>query len=135
MLHTFSHLDLRQNLILFRLMIRRNQPPDGGTHDFGGAVAEKLFRPAIPTGDEAVQIFADDGILRKLDNRRQPGTSFLRTPALGDVQQGSQEVIYRAVGVTMARDIEPGVKDGAVLADESFVQFINIPFARQHIIE
>ena len=78
--------DLLQNLfLLVKLPAGRNQPRDGSPHHLTGGVTENLFRPQIPTGDDAVRIFANDRVVREFNNRRQPAQGDFRALALGDV--------------------------------------------------
>src|SRR4029453_6436223 len=55
----------------------RNQKGDGPPHGFLGGVAKQAFCAAIPTGDDAVEILADNGVVRRRDEGGQSGLSLL----------------------------------------------------------
>jgi hypothetical protein len=63
MFQAFAPQDSSQNVILFLLPVGRNQSKDGTSHHFTGRIAKNLLRASVPTGDGAVQVFADDGIV------------------------------------------------------------------------
>ena len=44
---------------------------DGPAHGLGRRIAEQPLGASIPRGDDAVEILADDGVFRRLDDRRQ----------------------------------------------------------------
>lgn len=55
----------------------------GPTYGFGRSIAKEPFRAQVPGGDDALQGFADDGIIGRLDDRGKDGRSFmswLRSP-------------------------------------------------------
>ena len=55
--------------------------------DFAGGVAEQPLRTSVPGGDDAVEILADDRVVRRLDDRRQLGGEVLRALPLGDIDE------------------------------------------------
>src|ERR1051326_7877569 len=67
--------------------IRREQPRNGLADHFGRGVAEHALRADIPTDDAALQIFADNGIVRRLHNSCQKRSCLFRALALSDVAQ------------------------------------------------
>src|SRR6185369_7049004 len=69
----------RQNLRFLIEVIRWNDDGDGLADYFVGGVAEDPFRPLVPTGDDALEGFADDGVIGRLDQRRQPVRRKFRT--------------------------------------------------------
>src|SRR4029434_6024817 len=71
MVHTFATLEPRENVRLFVLAVRRNEHRNGLADGFLGRVAEQTLRAFIPTGDNAVEVFANDGVVRGIDNRSQ----------------------------------------------------------------
>ena len=46
----------------------RNQQGDGLTHRFLGSVTKQAFCAAIPTGDDAIDVFTDDCVIGRRDN-------------------------------------------------------------------
>src|ERR1700761_8267863 len=71
-----------QNVGFLMLQLGRDELGNGLTHHLSGAVAEQALRALIPGGDDAIEIFADDAVLRGLNNSRQAGTR-LHEIALG----------------------------------------------------
>src|SRR6266566_2208680 len=65
--------------------IRWEEEGDRLTHDFLGAIAVHAFCCGIPTDDYAIQIFTQNGILGRGNNRGQVLTRLLCPPAVGDV--------------------------------------------------
>jgi hypothetical protein len=64
MVHTFATLEPPENFRLFLLAVRRNQHRNGLADGFLGRVAEQTLRAFVPTGDNAVEVYADDGVVR-----------------------------------------------------------------------
>src|SRR5471032_2826920 len=60
-----------QRVALFAQALWRDQHSDRPPNGFLGGVAKHLFSRTIPRGDDAVEIFGDDRIIRRLDDRRQ----------------------------------------------------------------
>ena len=53
--------------------------------DLLGGIAEEALRPFVPAGDDAVEVLADDGVVRRADNG---GEKYVRpglAPGIGDV--------------------------------------------------
>ena len=70
-LDALAALDARKICWLLVLALRRNEDGNRLADRLFGLVAEKLLRPVIPRCDDAVQVFADDGVVRKLDDGGQ----------------------------------------------------------------
>src|SRR5439155_14310856 len=70
---------------LFIVALRRDQSGDRFADDFIGSVAKEPFRFFVPTGDHLVEIFADDRVTKRLNDRRQTTVRIFGAPALGDV--------------------------------------------------
>src|SRR5579883_279383 len=66
-------------------LIDRMKQRDVFADDFFGSIAIKSLSSFVPTGDVALQILADDGVFRGLDNRRQFRPHLFRLSALSDV--------------------------------------------------
>jgi hypothetical protein len=66
----------RQNIRLFSETILRNDPQHGLANHFLSSITEQALSPCIPAGDDPVQGFADNGIIRRLDDRGQPDSVF-----------------------------------------------------------
>ena len=52
--------------------VGRDEEKDGGSDHLGRGKAEERFGTAVPARHDAVQVFADDRVLRRLDDRREP---------------------------------------------------------------
>ena len=51
-----------QNFRFLTQAVRRDDNRDGLAHYLGGSVAENPFGPLVPSGDDPIQIFADNGV-------------------------------------------------------------------------
>jgi hypothetical protein len=60
-LDAFPATQARQNVWLFMMTVWRNNYGDWSADGFLCSIAEQMFRAGIPTGDEAVRVFAYDG--------------------------------------------------------------------------
>ena len=71
MLDAFAAANVPEHHVLFGKAVRRDHHRDGLPDGLVGGVAEQLLCAAIPGGDDAVEILADDRIVRRLDDRRK----------------------------------------------------------------
>src|SRR6202012_4300365 len=71
MLDRFSGAKFCQDLILFRVELDRNEAQDGLTHHLLRGITENAPGAFVPGGYDAVQVFADNGVIRGRDNRAQ----------------------------------------------------------------
>src|SRR5678815_3072562 len=62
----------------FRWVVRRGQHRDGMPDSLRGGIAKQALGGAIPTGDDAVRVFADNRVNRGIDNRREMTGNDLR---------------------------------------------------------
>ncbi len=58
-----------QDLRFLVLELRWNQDVDRLADDFRGSIAEEPLRPRVPGLDDAVEVLAHDGVIRRPDNR------------------------------------------------------------------
>jgi hypothetical protein len=63
MVHAFPSSNVLQNAVFLVESVRRNQQGDGLTDRFLSAEAKQSFRATVPTGHDASEIFADDGVI------------------------------------------------------------------------
>ena len=70
MVDLFAAPDLTQNVVFLRLKFGRNDQPDRFTDSLGRRVAEHLLRSWVPRGYDALEGFADNGIVGRVDDRR-----------------------------------------------------------------
>ncbi len=71
MVDAFTGADARDDLDLFRAPVLRNEHRDRLAQRFGFGVAEQSLGAGIPTGNDAVQVFTDDGVIRRINDRTQ----------------------------------------------------------------
>ena len=69
MVDAFAAANPRQDLVLLALPVRRNDAADRSADHFLGGVPEHALRRGIPGLNDAVQILADNGVVRRLDDR------------------------------------------------------------------
>jgi hypothetical protein len=62
----------REHRIFFDLSIVGNEPPDGRSNHFVRGIPEHALGRLVPRQHDPVEVFADDGIVRRLHNRGQP---------------------------------------------------------------
>src|SRR5689334_5763111 len=67
----------REDLGLLAQAVRRDEDGDGVADGFGGAVAEDPLGPLVPSADDALERLADDRVVRRLDDSREPGAKFI----------------------------------------------------------
>ncbi len=72
--------DLREHDVFFAQAVRRDQHRDRLADSVCGRVAEQALSAAIPRGDDAVQILADNRVVRRLDDggESKSGVGWLR---------------------------------------------------------
>src|ERR1700759_659542 len=106
MVDALATSDARQDSALLVLAVVRNDDRDGLPDRLRGRVAENPLRTAVPAGDDAVQVLADDRIVARFDDGGEPAKSLLAVAkrrldllAFGDVDAGRMQVDDRARGV------------------------------------
>ena len=70
---------------LLVLPLRRDDQGDRPADGLLGRVAEQPLGPGVPDRDDAVERLADDGVLGRLDDGRQPRLGLLGPLPVGDV--------------------------------------------------
>src|SRR5690349_782003 len=105
MLDAFSSTDSSQDPLFVILEFRRNHLTNGMPDHFFRRISKNSLCGWIPTGHDAVQVFAYDGIVRGLDDGCQPLRNqkssfdlFRRLLLLVDVQTPAQITLERSVG-------------------------------------
>src|SRR5262249_41656859 len=71
-INSFACANSGQDTRLIIVQLRRNNGCDRLPDDFLCPVAEGAFRGLVPTGDDPVQILADDGIVGGSNDCREP---------------------------------------------------------------
>ena len=64
MVHSFAGVNPIKDLLFFVIAVRRNDDGDRFVDHLVGAKTEKLFGASVPAGDDSIQIFADDRVVR-----------------------------------------------------------------------
>src|SRR6185437_4663811 len=67
MVDALAGADLAEDLVFFIVKPSRDQAKNRLADHLVGGIAEDLARAFIPAGDDALEIFADDGIVRRVD--------------------------------------------------------------------
>ena len=79
-----------------------------------GRVPEEPLRPGVPAGDDPGPVLADDGVLGRLDDRREPDGGLQLPPPLGDVHLDTGHPVRLAGVVEGELPLGPQPVDGAV---------------------
>ena len=90
----------------------------GPADDLFGGVAVQLLGASIPARDRAVEILADDGVLGRFDDRRQPQSYFLFTLLFGDVP-GEAAGMNEVAALPQHAGVDDHVLDRTILAPHS----------------
>src|SRR4030095_5118239 len=85
MLDALTANDSREDLLLLILTFGWNEYRDRLPDGLVGAVAKQTLSAFVPRQDDALQRLADDGVLRRFNDRRQVGAREIRALALGYV--------------------------------------------------
>src|ERR1043165_137120 len=85
MMNALAVADSPENLGHLVPPFRMRQHRDRLTDGFLRRITEDSFRAFIPTGDDSIQIFADDRVIGTLNDSRKPHESGLETLSLADV--------------------------------------------------
>src|SRR3954467_67621 len=67
------------------MQLRRDDGEDRLTDDLFFCPSEDAFGALVPAGNDTVQVFADDGIVRRLHDRGQSQRSFVDVSLLSDL--------------------------------------------------
>src|SRR5579883_3571280 len=109
--------DPRKNFGLFVEPIGRNDERDRFAYRLLGTVSEEALGAVVPSLDDAVEILADDGIVRGFDDRGEVLSGAFRAARLGYVAQISGDD-HRAVFEARGGDGNLGFEFTAVGAQD-----------------
>src|SRR5437868_3898693 len=76
-----------KNTVLLVVTIQRDDDEDGFAKDFGCLVAKEALSPLVPGLNDSIQIFADDGVFRRIDNGCEAQGRHLRLFSFTDVNE------------------------------------------------
>ena len=85
MFDALAAADAGENLGLLLRSIWRYERQDRLADHLRCRVAEQLLGAVIPGGDDAIESFADNGIVGGFNHRREPAPQFFGSLALGDI--------------------------------------------------
>src|SRR5262249_56273800 len=85
MVNPFTPPDPLEDSWYFVGPIRWCEHGDGVSHCFASPVAEDPLGTLIPTGDDAIDVLADDGVVGRFDNRGQKAIGLFRPPPVGHI--------------------------------------------------
>src|SRR5687768_8968673 len=76
MIDTFAPANAAENAGFFVGALGRDENGDVLADGFVGSIAKDAFGAAVPTGNDAVKVFADDRVVGELDDGREPVPKF-----------------------------------------------------------
>ena len=104
MFDSFAAPDVVEDIRLLRVAFGGNEHEHRLADDLLRGVAKEPLRPAVPTGDDAVEGFRNDRVVRIFDDRRESGAGRALGEACGDVHVHAGEP--RGPAARVARGLE-----------------------------
>ena len=104
----------REDAGLLVVSLSRNQNRDRFADSFFGGIAKQPLRALIPTHNDAVQIFADNGVIRRLDDGGQSLTGLFGLLQLGDILKYVDRAAAATVHIVQGIDVYVGRDPGAI---------------------
>ena len=101
--------------------VRRNQLEDRGSDHLAGRIAEDRRGAAVPAGDDALDVLANDGVIGGLDDGREPVCGTLLTCTRGDIDERGHRVRLLAKHHENAADDDVSNFTPAGVRDDLFV--------------
>ena len=77
---------------------RWNQDRHRFADDFLRRIAKNPLRPLVPAGDDAIEVFAHDGIIRGLHYGGEPGARVIGPAFLRDIAKDQHDAKHRPIG-------------------------------------
>ena len=87
MVHSLARMNSIKDLLFFVVSVRWNNQGDGFVDCLVRAKAEQFFRSSIPAGNNTIQILANDGVVRRLNDGGQMTAGIFVTFAFRDIAQ------------------------------------------------
>src|SRR2546423_1984309 len=101
MINPLASANPLQNLRFFSIALDGNNQQNRLANRFFGRVTEEPFRRLVPTGDNPIEVFADDWIERALNDCGQQVVFSLAYFQVGNVIEGNHRamdrLVYRAI--------------------------------------
>ena len=101
MLDALTAPDALENFRLFGLQIGRNENGDRLANGLFRRIAEQTLRARIPADDDAVEVFADDRVVGRLDDTGELPPRLLAAALFGDVEERRDPAAYLAFGIEL----------------------------------
>src|SRR5260370_2141622 len=133
--NALSSANVRHNLRKFILSIRRKKQRDWLAHHFLSPIPIHALCRSIPTGDDTLQIFAKNGVIRRLHNGGQVKKSLFSPLAFGDVAYVTLDDFVSICLVKVAHELHLptlpvfGVEWPSLVTDKTFL--LQFPQGRQ----
>src|SRR3989441_1769246 len=124
MLHALAASNAVENRVLFVLMTFWNDHTNGLAHGLTFRVAEHSLRGGIPRRDDAIEVFADDGIIGRFHNRREARTVPFRVLPRRDVARDLRDTDDRPV-VANRRSGDRHVDSSPILVNAHRLEVLN----------
>src|SRR4030095_4552017 len=101
--------------LLFLPPVRWNDQEDVLANRLGRRVAKKPLRASIPRSDDAIQRLAHDGIVGRINNRRQPRAEFVALQTRSDITCNLRRADDASRSIRDRRDRQRNINQPAVL--------------------
>src|SRR5580704_14815951 len=115
MIHSFALLQAGDNLGLFIETIRWDERRHRFADNLVSGVAEEPLRAFVPACDDAVQIFANDGVVGRIDDGSKKAANALGVVVFGDVAGDFGCADNLALIVSDRRNGQRDIEQGGVL--------------------
>src|ERR1700744_1570966 len=99
-----------------------NEHKDGATNRFFSVISKHFSGTEIPGSDNPVQIFADDRVVCRINDRSKPGLTFLVQLVFGYVTGSTQPLDDFAICIQQRNRPGEGPPDTAVGAADSMFE-------------
>jgi len=85
MINTLPSSEGRENISLFAKAVWRDNQSNMLADRFVGGVSKNSFCSFVPMDDSAIEVFSDNGILRRFNDGSEAGLCLLGTLALANI--------------------------------------------------
>src|SRR5258705_10312888 len=125
MLDLLPPADAFENLVLFALMTSRNDQPNRPADSLLRRVSEHALSSRIPRRNQAVQVFAHDGVIGRFNDRREARAIAFGVFPSGDVARDFRDADNGGAPAADRRRGEGRLDTGAILANPYRLQVLN----------
>src|SRR5690348_54188 len=113
MVDSFAGSELPEDLIFFVVQIFRNEPQHRAANDLLRGIAEHPIGSLIPALDHSIQIFADDGVIRGIDDGSKTKLAVINSTAITNIPSDLRCTYHSACAIPYGRNRN---RDGELLA-------------------